>query len=239
MSLPRRAARAMLAVPFVTGGLDQLRDPQPKREPSRPVIAPLADRIGPLPKDPEQVIRLDGAIKVAAGLGMVFGGPLARPCALVLAGSLVPTTLAGHRWWQRQDPQVRESDKVHFGKNVAMLGGLLITALDTGGRPSVPWMAGKAARTAAAAVGGTAGAAAETAGTVGGTVTNLAGAVGSGVAHGAGALASGAAGAAAKAAEAAAVVKGAKLAGTTAGKAGKAAVAVKTGKAVSRRVRAR
>jgi uncharacterized membrane protein YphA (DoxX/SURF4 family) len=129
MSLPRRAARAMLAVPFVTGGLDQLRDPQPKREPSRPVIAPLADRIGPLPKDPEQVIRLDGAIKVAAGLGMVFGGPLARPCALVLAGSLVPTTLAGHRWWQRQDPQVRESDKVHFGKNVAMLGGLLITAL--------------------------------------------------------------------------------------------------------------
>jgi putative oxidoreductase len=158
MSLPRRAARAMLAGIFISGGVDQLRNPRHPADRAEPVIAPLAERIGPLPRDPEQVVKLDGAIKIAAGLGMV-AGPFARPSALVLAGSLVPTTLAGHRFWERQDPQQRAAEKVHFLKNVSMLGGLLIAALDTGGRA------------------------------VGGAVTDVAGAVGSGVAHGAGAAA--------------------------------------------------
>src|SRR5512133_363502 len=156
MSLPRRAARAMLAASFISGGVDQIRNPQPKREPSRPVVAPIAERIPQLPKDPEQLVKLDGAIKVAGGLGLIFG-PFARPAALLLAGSLVPTTLAGHRFWETSDPDQRVSDRVEFFKNVSLLGGLLMTALDTGGRPSIPWMASKAAHGAAEAVGDAAG----------------------------------------------------------------------------------
>jgi uncharacterized membrane protein YphA (DoxX/SURF4 family) len=175
MSLPRRAARAMLAATFVSGGVDQIRNPEPKAAPARPVIAPIAERLGAMPNDPEQVVKLDGAIKVAAGLGLVFGGPLARPSAIVLAGSLVPTTLAGHRWWERQDPTVRDSDKIHFLKNVAILGGLLIAALDTGGRPSVPWLARKTARAAAGAVGEATETVLETAGAVGGAVAETVG----------------------------------------------------------------
>jgi putative oxidoreductase len=43
--------------------------------------------------------------------------------------------LAGHRYWQIEDPQQRAQQRAHFLKNVTMLGGLLIAAADTGGTP--------------------------------------------------------------------------------------------------------
>jgi putative oxidoreductase len=225
MSLPRRAARAMLAASFISGGLDQIRNPQPKREPSRSVIAPIAERVPQLPKDPEQLVKIDGAIKVAGGLGLIFG-PFARPSALVLAGSLVPTTLAGHRFWEQPDPEQKVSDRVEFFKNVSVLGGLLIAALDVGGRPSVPWLAGRTARAAAKTVEETAESVLEAAGSVGGAAAAAAGAVGSGVTHGAETLA-GAAGKAGKAARR--TGKAARKSGKAARKSGKAAA--KTAKA--------
>src|SRR5215207_3909412 len=187
MSLARRAARAALAASFVTGGLDQIRNPQPKAGPASPIAKPIADRIPQLPNDPESLVKLDGAIKVVGGLGLVYG-PFARPAALLLAGSLVPTTLAGHRFWETQDPEQRVSDRVEFFKNVSLVGGLLIAALDTGGRPSIPWVAGRAAHGAAEAVGdaastvgsgvsGATGALAEAATAVGGAVAGRAGRV--------------------------------------------------------------
>ena len=53
MSLARRAARAALAASFVTGGLDQIRNPQPKVGPASPIAKPIADRVPQLPNDPE------------------------------------------------------------------------------------------------------------------------------------------------------------------------------------------
>lgn len=181
MSLARRAARAALAASFVTGGLDQIRNPQPKAGPASPIAKPIADRVPQLPNDPESLVKIDGAIKVVGGLGLVFG-PFARPAALLLAGSMVPTTLAAHRFWETTDPDQKVSDKVEFFKNVSLVGGLLIAALDTGGRPSIPWVAGKAAHGAADAVGGAASA-------VGSGVSEAADSVGSGVSSAAGALA--------------------------------------------------
>jgi uncharacterized membrane protein YphA (DoxX/SURF4 family) len=185
MSLARRAARAALAASFVSGGIDQIRNPQPKAGPASPIAKPIADRIPQLPNDPESLVKIDGAIKVVGGLGLVFG-PFARPAALLLAGSMVPTTLAGHRFWETTDPEQKVSDKVEFFKNVSLLGGLLIAALDTGGRPSIPWVAGKAVHGAAETVG-------EAAGTVGSGVSGATGAlagaataVGGAVAGGAG-----------------------------------------------------
>ena len=171
MSLARRAARAALAASFISGGIDQIRNPQPKAAPASPIAKPIADRVPQLPNDPESLVKLDGAIKVVGGLGLIVG-PFARPAALLLAGSLVPTTLAGHRFWETSDPEQRVSDRIEFFKNVSLVGGLLMTALDTGGRPSVPWLASKAAHGAAEAVG-------DAAGSVGEAVTGAAGAVSS------------------------------------------------------------
>jgi uncharacterized membrane protein YphA (DoxX/SURF4 family) len=49
---------------------------------------------------------------------------------LALAGSLIPTTLAGHSYWQIEDPATRKMQRIQFHKNLAMIGGLLFAALD-------------------------------------------------------------------------------------------------------------
>jgi uncharacterized membrane protein YphA (DoxX/SURF4 family) len=49
-----------------------------------------------------------------------------RLAALALAGSLIPTTIAGHRFWSEPDPSGRAAQRIQFMKNAAMLGGLLV-----------------------------------------------------------------------------------------------------------------
>jgi hypothetical protein len=48
--------------------------------------------------------------------------------ALTLAGSLVPTTVAGHGFWTISDPVSRQQQRAHFDKNLAIFGGLLAAA---------------------------------------------------------------------------------------------------------------
>jgi len=38
----------------------------------------------------------------------------------------VPTTLAGHRFWEEEDEAARAQQTVQFLKNAAMMGGLLL-----------------------------------------------------------------------------------------------------------------
>jgi uncharacterized membrane protein YphA (DoxX/SURF4 family) len=193
MSMPRRAARMMMAALFIRGGIEQLRQPEPLADTAEPVTTPIADRVPQLPNDTTQLVKLDGAVKVVGGVLLVTG-PFHRPAALALAGSLVPTTLAGHRFWDESDPAARAQQQINFLKNLGLAGGLLLDALDTGGRPSVPWRARRAARRTADAVGDTrdsvadaAGAVAAAAGALGGAVAHRAGAARGAVAHGGGA----------------------------------------------------
>ena len=49
---------------------------------------------------------------------------------MALAVSIVPTTAAGHRFWEIDDPVKRAQQRTQFLKNAAILGGLLIAAFD-------------------------------------------------------------------------------------------------------------
>ena len=62
--------------------------------------------------------------------GMLAAGILPRLAASALAGSTVLTTIGGHRFWEAGDPQERGMQRTQFLKNAAILGGLLLTALD-------------------------------------------------------------------------------------------------------------
>ncbi len=88
---------------------------------------------------------------------MVAGACLAagwfpRLASLALAGTLVPTTAAGHRFWEAEDAD-RAQQRIHFLKNLSMFGGLLIAAADTSGQPSLAWRARHGARPSAARPG--------------------------------------------------------------------------------------
>lgn len=124
---------------FVTGGIDALRNSRPK-VPAAEGVAPQV--AAPIPGlrdlDTESLIRVNGGIQLGAGTLLAFGR-VPRLSAFALALSLVPTTAAGHRFWEEDDATKRQQQQIHFLKNVSMFGGLLLAALDTGGKPGLTW----------------------------------------------------------------------------------------------------
>jgi uncharacterized membrane protein YphA (DoxX/SURF4 family) len=146
--LTRRIARPLLAGVFISGGIDVLRNPEPRVQRAEPVTSKLAETL-PLPADAETLVQLNAVTHVVAGT-MLALGKLPRLSAAVLAASLVPTTAAGHRFWEEESPQTKAMQRVHFLKNLAILGGLILAATDTEGAPSLGWRARRAARHAAA-----------------------------------------------------------------------------------------
>jgi putative oxidoreductase len=139
MTLVRRFARPLLASTFVVAGLDHLRHPGA----TSPMAAPLVDRVAAplgLPEDPELLVRANGAAMVGAG-GLLAIGRLPRLSAAVLASTLVPTTYVGHQFWAEKDPVTRKQQRTQFLKNLSLLGGLLIAAVDTEGRPGLAYRA--------------------------------------------------------------------------------------------------
>jgi uncharacterized membrane protein YphA (DoxX/SURF4 family) len=148
--LSHRLARPLLAGMFISGGVDSLLHPDSKVARADPVTTPIARWLG-LPEDTRLLVRLNGATQVGAGVLLAMG-MLPRVAAAGLATSLVPTTLAGHRFWEEEDPTKRASQRVHFLKNAGMLGGLLLAATDTNGRPSVGWRTRRALHRATDAV---------------------------------------------------------------------------------------
>lgn len=143
MSILRLAARSLLASIFVAEGVDTLRDPKPRAAATHDLIEPVAGAVDFLPDDPEHVARITAAAQITGGIALATN-TFRRPAALALAGTLVPMS-AAHRFWETTDPEVRAQQRVHLLKNLALLGGLLIAAADTEGRPGAAWRARHAA----------------------------------------------------------------------------------------------
>ncbi len=152
MLLVRAIARPMLAATFISGGVSTLRKPAARVAAAERVVAPLVSRVPQL-SDTQQVVKIDAAAKVVFG-SMLALGKLPRLSALVLATSLVPTTIAGHPFWEEQDPTRRAQQRVHLMKNAGLLGGLLLAAVDTEGRPSLGWWARRTPRVVGHAASG-------------------------------------------------------------------------------------
>lgn len=135
----------MLASIFIIQGYDTMMRPERVAPKAEPVIRQAAEHVPALQDKTEEAVRANGAIQLVAGLLLAMGR-LPRLSALAIAASLVPTTLAGHRFWEAEDKQERAQQRIHFLKNAAMLGGLLIAAADTAGSPSLAWRGRNAAR---------------------------------------------------------------------------------------------
>jgi uncharacterized membrane protein YphA (DoxX/SURF4 family) len=183
----------MLAALFIQGGINALRAPAAHAQAAKPVfhaMAPVVDKVveaAPVDRRPEDetFIKIDGAVKIIGG-SMLALGIWPRVAATALAGSLVATTAAAHRFWEESDPQREQDQQIHFLKNVGLLGGLLIAAADTEGKPSLAWRGRTAAKRTAAVTASQADA-------LSGATSHLTGRV-TGAAHDAGAVVAGLAG---------------------------------------------
>lgn len=131
MNLVHAVARPLLAWIFVSGGLDTLRNPESRAQLAAPALDKMRQTVPVLPKDDLALVRVNAAVQVGAGVLLALG-KFRRLAALALAGSIVPTTIAGHRFWEAEDAAGRAQQRIHFDKNLAILGGLLVAATESG-----------------------------------------------------------------------------------------------------------
>ena len=153
--LIRRIARPMLSAVFIGRGVDALRSPKSAADAARPTIEglkKLPDPVGAnVPSNAETVARINGAVQIGGGL-LLATGKLPRLASAALALSVVPGSLGGHTFWNEVDPQRKADERRAFLTDVSLIGGLLIAAVDTEGRPSLGWRGRRAAHKVSEAV---------------------------------------------------------------------------------------
>jgi uncharacterized membrane protein YphA (DoxX/SURF4 family) len=130
-NIPTRVASPLIASIFIRAGLDAALDPEDKVKKAEKVTQPIARRVDVLPDDTQTLVRLNGVTQVVAG-ALLSLGIWRRIAATVLIGSLIPTTLAGHRFWEELDEDARNRQVIQLLKNLGLLGGLILVATSGG-----------------------------------------------------------------------------------------------------------
>ncbi|HKP41276.1 DoxX family protein [Mycobacterium sp.] len=153
--LIRRIARPMLSAVFISRGVDALRSPKPAADAARPTLeglSKLPDPVGTnVPTNAETVARINAAVQIGGGL-LLATGKLPRLASAALALSVVPGSLGGHTFWSESDPARKADERRAFITDVSLIGGLIIAAVDTAGKPSLGWRGRRAAHKVSGAV---------------------------------------------------------------------------------------
>ncbi|PXX08367.1 DoxX family protein [Mycolicibacterium moriokaense] len=153
--LIRRIARPMLSAAFISRGIDALRSPKPAADAARPTLeglSKLPDPVGTnVPSNAETVARVNAAVQIGGGV-LLATGKLPRLASAALALTVVPGSLGGHTFWSESDPQRKADERRAFLTDVSLLGGLIIAAVDTEGKPSLGWRGRRAAHKVSEAV---------------------------------------------------------------------------------------
>ncbi|MEU4413754.1 DoxX family protein [Nocardia salmonicida] len=144
----RRIARALLGTTFVAAGVNGLMNQKPRAAAANALAdkgrTGLPDALAArVPDDPSQFVRINSAAQVVGGL-LLASGRAPRPAALLLAATVVPGTVTEQDFWAENDPDRKAAKRVGFLKDLGLLGGLMIAAADTEGKPSLGWRARRA-----------------------------------------------------------------------------------------------
>jgi putative oxidoreductase len=145
-SLLQTAGRMLTAPIFITGGLSAVKDPAGKAAMAESTLDSIREYVPGLPDDNELLVRINGGVQILAGATLLLGIK-PRLSALALAGSLIPTTLAGHSFWEMEGGDAK-AHQTQFSKNLAALGGLLLIAGDSDSTKAIEKAAEKAAKKA-------------------------------------------------------------------------------------------
>lgn len=135
MTILRVVARPLLASAFIYGGVTALRNTKalaPRAEAAADAAQSVKNAVAPnapIPTSPETLVRAAAVVHIGAGAALATGR-VPRTSALVLAGSLLPITATSHQFWNEPDPSAKANQRVHFAKNISLIGGLLLSILD-------------------------------------------------------------------------------------------------------------
>ncbi|MBX7452620.1 DoxX family membrane protein [Mycolicibacterium sp. 3033] len=153
--LIRRVARPMLSAVFISRGVESLQSPKPAADATRQTLdglSKLPDPVGTnVPSDAEMVAKVNAAVQIGGGL-LLATGKFPRIASIALAASVVPGSLGGNAFWNQSDPQRKSEERKAFITDISLLGGLIIAAVDTEGKPSLGWRGRRAAHKVSEAV---------------------------------------------------------------------------------------
>ena len=145
----------MLSAVFISRGVESLRSPKPAADATRQTLdglSKLPDPVGTnVPSDAETVAKVNAAVQIGGGL-LLATGKFPRVASIALAASVVPGSLGGHAFWNQSDPQRKTEERKAFITDISLLGGLIIAAVDTEGKPSLGWRGRRAAHKVSEAV---------------------------------------------------------------------------------------
>ena len=146
--LIRRIARPLLSAAFIGQGVETLRNPAVSLDATEPTVAALRQLPEPygdkVPSNPETAARINAAVQVAGGV-LLATGKMPRVASAALALTVIPGSLGGHLFWTESDPQRKAQKRRDLLTDLSLLGGLLIAAADTAGKPSLGWRGRQAA----------------------------------------------------------------------------------------------
>ncbi|HTD20213.1 MAG TPA: DoxX family protein [Ktedonobacteraceae bacterium] len=115
----RTLSRMLLAGIFIAGGFDAFAKPGGR-------VDKVASSGIP---EPEQAVKLNGAAMVIGGTALALNiAP--KAAAVLLIGSLIPTTFVGHPFWKESETAARKNQQVQFLKNLGLIGGLLLVLME-------------------------------------------------------------------------------------------------------------
>lgn len=141
MSLLRFAARSLLASYFVVNGVKAVRHPADFADTAQPVVdtvLPTLRNTLPsqvavmLPSEATAVARTCGVLQILGGIGLATGAGR-RTSAALLAATMVPSVLTNN------PITATGADRSRFSADTALLGGVVLAALDTEGEPDLAW----------------------------------------------------------------------------------------------------
>jgi uncharacterized membrane protein YphA (DoxX/SURF4 family)/gas vesicle protein len=155
--LIRRIARPLLSAAFIGQGVEALRNPAIALEATEPTVAALRNLPEPygdkVPSNPETAARINAAVQIGGGL-LLATGKMPRIASAALAFTVIPGSLGGHLFWTESDPERKAQKRRDLLTDLSLLGGLIIAAADTAGKPSLGWRGRRAAGRISEAVAG-------------------------------------------------------------------------------------
>ncbi|MFF2675086.1 DoxX family membrane protein [Arthrobacter koreensis] len=141
MSIVRKLARPLLAAGFAAAGVERLRNADQTAQ----QLTPTLDRLGSVVPsaaglNPAAVARVLGATQLGAA-AMLGLGKFSRLAGLVLAATAGVNTLVEYRNGDATTAEGRKERRTQLLKNLSLIGGVLLAAVDTNGRPGLAWRA--------------------------------------------------------------------------------------------------
>lgn len=135
----RHVARALIGAVYVQQGIEVVRHPEGPARTAQPYVARLAGST-PVPDDPVLVVRAGGVAMVAGGVGLATN-TAPRLVASLLTIVTAVMTFVRHPVRHLGVSGLRGPEGARLLADLGLLGGVVLAALDTEGRPGVTWRA--------------------------------------------------------------------------------------------------